>query len=131
MADSQDGTKVLPTPLHALQDASIKAARDMLEDSETAPTVKKELIESIWDRTGLQAGPSGSSQSQTVPLEVFGTALQALASQMGVQTEGPIELKGVTVEEIPTKTAKKTRKRLTRARQAVFEAVSEPDPEGA
>lgn len=124
-----DDQKALPTPLHAIQERSIKAAQDMLESSDTPPTVRKELIESIWDRTGLQTGPSGPADRQSVPLEVFGTALQALASQMGVQAGGPIELKGAIVEEIPVKKARKTRNRSSKAQQAVLEAVSESDPD--
>lgn len=106
--------EALPTPLHALQEDAIQAALDMIQDTQTPPTVRKELITEIWDRTGLVAAPPAEAKG-SVPVEAFAAALQTLADVAGVKAAEPITIQGDAVE-IPT-TEKKQRKRLGRKQQ--------------
>lgn len=126
-----DDEKTLPSPLHAIQATAIEAAKLMLEAPDTPAAVKKDLIESVFDRTGLQIPTSAPVKSNGVSMEVFGTALQALASQIGVDPGAPIELKGVTVEEIPVRKAKKAGHKASQERRQLLETISESDSEDA
>jgi hypothetical protein len=101
----------------------------------TPPDLRKSLLTDIWDRTGLGVTPPPTDKSSgTVPIEMLSAALGALASQVGVATSEPIELKGVLVEDIPTSSKrkpKKTRKAVPTKTLDLLTSISEPDPDDA
>lgn len=127
MADDQ---KALPSPLYAIQQESIEAASLLIADPETPPSIRKEMITEIWDRTGLSPQLQAyESSDRKVPMELLATALEALASHAGIQVAEPISIQGVDFEEI--KTTEKTKKRRTRATTAAVAAgLSESDVDG-